>query len=459
VRSTFLHTSISHRIAPGAKALAANQVPVRGLLMSLALWLMIWGGYNTGIQRLFGPGFPANALDLFHGIRALLPFMAAWLALIMLLVQRSLPVRIFQGPLGLLALYNLVGIASSIVLSPDPLMAIYWAAQYSSVIIVLWVILAHSNPLPHLSRLIILNWIVVAVLTTGLMALLLIQPGVISSIEGQWATGDLGGARPYDGLAGIPVEKEMFGMVGTRATGLGRYAGIAALVALARLWQGAKWSRSIWVLLFPFFLFVLIFTQARTAILAFLIGALLIIWLRSRSKILLILGISIALFLLGLIGFYQASWGFLTRGTGVIDPALSGRVITWQETWQLFLTSPLLGYGFYADIIFEIAGRHVHNALLHALLQTGLMGTIPFVLAFAGAWIILFRLLKRPSILRPEKSLLIEIAGVLTYLTVRTITESTGAFFGSELFILAPIFAYITILNQRKSSLNQITFK
>lgn len=457
MRSTFLHTSISHRIAPGAKALAANQVPVRGLLMSLALWLMIWGGYNTGIQRLFGPNFPANALDLFHGIRALLPFMAAWLALITLLVRRSLPVRLFQGPLGMLALYNLVGIASSIVLSPDPLMAVYWAAQYSSVIIVFWAILANSNPLPHLSRLIVLNWTIIAVLTTGLMAFFLIQPGVISILGG----GDfLGTARPYDGLAGIPVEKEMLGMMGTRSTGLGRYAGVAALIALARLWQGAKWFRSIWVLLFLFFLSVLIFSQARTAVLAFLIGALLILWLQSRSKILLILGVSIALFLLGLIGFYQASWIYLTLGTEeVVDIFLSRRAVTWQETWQLFLTSPLLGCGFYADRLFEIRGQHTHNAFLHALLQTGLMGTIPFVLAFAGAWIILFRLLKRPSILRPEKSLLVEIAGALAYLTVRTIAESTGAFYGSELFLLTPLFAYITILNQRKSSLNQITFK
>lgn len=447
MRSAFLHTSISHQITPAAKALAVNHVPVRGLLMSLALWLMLWGGYNTGIQRIFGPGFPANALDLFHGIRALLPFIAAWLALIMLLVRRSFPLWLFQSPLGLLALYNLVGIASSIVLSPDPIMAIYWAAQYSTVIIVLWAILANSNPLPHLSCLIILNWTVCAVLTTGLITFFLIQPGAISSLVAD----DFSGARPYDGLAGIPVETEMLGMTGTRSTGLGRYAGVAALVALVRLWQSARWFRSIWVLLFLFFLSVLIFSQARTAVLAFLIGALLILWLQSRSKILLILAVIIALLLLGLIRFYQACWAYLTLGRGeIIETFLSRRAVTWQETWQLFLTSPLLGSGFYADRIFKIRGQHVHNAFLHALLQTGLMGTIPFVLAFAGAWIILFRLLKRPSILRPKGSLVIEIAGVLAYLTVRTITESTGAFFGSELFILAPIFAYLAIVKSKK---------
>jgi hypothetical protein len=51
------------------------------------------------------------------------------------------------------------------------------------------------------------------------------------------------------------------------------------------------------------------------------------------------------------------------------------------------------------------------------------------------------------------------IAGVLAYLTVRTITESAGTFFGTEWLILAPILAYLTTLNKRKSFLNQTAFK
>jgi hypothetical protein len=126
--------------------LTTNQTRVRGLLLGLALWLMLWGGYNTDIERLFAPDFPANALDLFHGLRSLSPFLAAYIAIIILFAKRSLPMKLFHGPLGLLALlYALIGIASSISLSHEPLIALYWAAQYSSVLVVLWAISVVSN--------------------------------------------------------------------------------------------------------------------------------------------------------------------------------------------------------------------------------------------------------------------------------------------------------------------------
>jgi O-antigen ligase len=420
------------------------------MLLSLALWLMLWGAYNAHFGRLFATDFPANALDLFHGLRALLPLLAGYLAGIMLLARRSPPMRLFQSPLGLLALYSLIGIASSILLSRDQLIALYWAAQYGSVIIVLWAILSDSNSLHHLSRLINLNWIFCGILTIGLFLFFIFQPGVISYL----VAGDFWGARPFEGLAGVPIKMEILGMVGTRPTGFGRYAGVAAIVAFAMLLNSKKQSKFIWFFLFLLFFSVLVFSQARTAIAAFLIGALLILWIQSRSKFLLILGTPFSLFLLGLTGFYQAFYIYLREEMPFVF-TLSGRTIgVWPQAWELFLSSPLLGFGFHADRIF-LEGQHTHNAFLHALVQTGLIGTVPFIFAFIWAWIILFRLLKRPSIQKSEKPSLIAIAGVLAFLTVRTITESTGAFFGTEWLILAPILAYLTTLNKRKSSLNQ----
>lgn len=444
---TLARASQSYGHTLDAKGFTAEEAPVRRLLLSLALWLMVWVGYNTDIKQLTSPGFPAGALDLVHGCRALLPFAAAYLAVIVLLARCSLPLWLFKGPLGLLALYTLVGTTSSI-LSHEPLTALYWAAQYYSVIIVLWAIMANSNSLPRLSYLINLNWAIVAGMTVALFAFLL---GVISSL-GSLGVGGFLAARPYEGLGGVPPEMEILGMAGTRPTGLGRYAGVAALVALARLWQGTRWSRSIWFLLFLFFLSILVFSQARTAVLGFLAGALFILWLKSRSKLLLISGTGFTLLLLGLAGFYEAFYTYLQEEMSFVF-TLSGRTIgVWREGWNLFLSSPLLGYGFHADRIF-LEGQHMHNSLLHALVQTGLIGTVPFMFAFIWAWIILFRLLRRLSVLKTTKPLVIEAAGVLAYLTVRTITESVGAFYGAEWLLLAPLLAYITILNQRKSSL------
>lgn len=426
------------------KSSASHSRPLltRSILLSIALWLMVWGTYNAEIWRLFNPDFPLDALDLFHGLRTLLPFAAAYLVVIVLLGRRSLPLRLFKGPLGLLALYTLVGTTSSI-LSHEPLTALYWAAQYYSVIIVMWAIMANSNSLHHLSRLINLNWAIVAGMTVALFAFLL---GRISSL----GVGGFLAARPYEGLGGIPPEMEILGMVGTRPTGLGRYAGVAALVALARLWQGTRWSRSIWFLLFLFFLSILVFSQARTAIVGFLAGAFVILWLWSRSKALFITSILLVFGLLGITGFYQAFWTYLTRG-GTFDPTLSGRVTgVWQESWRLFLSSPLLGYGFHADRIF-LEGQHAHNALIHAIVQTGLLGTIPFVAALVWAWILILRLYRS----RPPGNILplpIEIPAVMAFFTVTSVTESTFAFFGASWLICAPLFVYVYHMNRALSN-------
>lgn len=425
--------------------LLTDRIQTKGLVLSLVLWLMIWGGYNTDPERLSSPNL-SSLLDLFHGLRALLPFVAAYLVGIILFARRSLPARLFQGPLGMLALYTFFGITSSILLSREPLTALYWAIQYGSVLVVLWVILADSNSLPCLSRLINLNWIIAAVMTIGMLAFLIVQPGGISALS----AGGFSSGRPYEGL-GVQAETEMIGMAGTRPTGLGRYAGVAALVAFAKLWEGTKRSRSIWSLLFLFFLFALIFSQGRSAILGFLVGAFVILWLHSRSKVLLVGGICIVLLLLHFAGFYEAFWSHLMLGKP-FDPTLSGRTATWQEGWHLFLSSPLLGHGFYADWIFSVG--HMHNAFLHALIQTGLIGTIPFALAFIWTWIILFRLLRRSFVLE-VKNPLIEITGLLAFFIVRTITESTGAFYGSEWLFLSPLLAYITVLYRRKPILKK----
>jgi O-antigen ligase len=126
---------------------------------------------------------------------------------------------------------------------------------------------------------------------------------------------------------------------------------------------------------------------------------------------------------------------------------LGGRTIgIWPKAFKLFLRSPLIGLGFHADRIF-LKGQHAHNAILHSLIQTGLIGTVFFILAFILTWIGLFKLLKKTI---REKPFLVEIAAIFVFFAIRAITESTGAFFGVDWIILAPLLGYITILNRQK---------
>lgn len=417
----------------------SNQTSKKILIISLFLWLMLWGGYNTGIERLIAPGFPSGALDLFHGLRAFLPPVAAYLAIIMLLARHSLSLQFFKGPLGLLVLYAIVGIFSSIFLSLEPLIALYWAIQYVSVLIVLWLIFSMPNPSAILSRLIIINCIIAAILIVGLFAFLVFKTGMSPLAT----SGDFLVGRPYEGIGGIGAGAETLGMPGTRPTGLGRYAGVAALGALAMLWRGKKWwEKTILLLLFFFFLFILVFSRGRSVILAFVAGAIVILRLHKGRKIFFVsvIFIMFLLLLLGLTGFYQAFWTYLIEKMPFVF-TLSGRTTgVWPESWRLFLSSPLLGYGFHADRIF-LEGQHMHNALLHAFTQAGIIGGIPFVAALINVWISIMHIYRGPKV--RHFSLPLEIPALVAFFTVLSITESTFAFYGAVWLFSAPLFAYI----------------
>jgi len=465
------------------------------LILILLLWLLIWAGYNTNPQKL---DF-SHPLKFFHAIRAFFPILAGFLATIFLLRRLSFSSKIFFSPLGFLFLYTLIGIISSIFLSANPFLALYWAFSYFSVLAVLFLTLTDSNSIPSLIN---LNWIIIFIITIGLSVFFLSQSGVFLSLSSSfWQQ-----VRPFESLAG--AKWEIFGMAGTRPTGLGRYAGVAALVALAKLLRDKRKLKLNWFFFFLFSYFVLLFSQARTEILGFVFGFFLIFLLKSKSKV-AIFGwssfTSVQLVLVGLFLFYiplfytphllermaipeqqiaisrpslpisesqipvsepkkvtpepQISTPkptaptpkpSSTKETEAILFTLSGRTTgIWPEAWKLFLKSPLIGFGFQADRIF-LAGQHAHNAILHALIQTGIIGTFFFVFAFIWVWILLFKLLKNSS--ENEKPFLIEIAGVFAFFMIRGITESTGAFFGVDFILLAPIIAYIQNLWFQKSN-------
>ena len=95
----------------------------------------------------------------------------------------------------------------------------------------------------------------------------------------------------------------------------------------------------------------------------------------------------------------------------------------------------------------------MHNSVMHAMLQTGVLGTVPFVLAIILAWILVLRLVLRlSSISASDKHLVIQCAGVLAFLTMRSFPESTAAFFGVDWLILAVILFYVQIASSNLTS-------
>ena len=73
-------------------------------------------------------------------------------------------------------------------------------------------------------------------------------------------------------------------------------------------------------------------------------------------------------------------------------------------------------------------------------------------------WVLMIRAFKNLGRLPAEtKHTIILSAGLLMFLGVRSITESTGAFFGIDWLILAPILLYTEVVSRSITSMDQDT--
>jgi len=124
----------------------------------------------------------------------------------------------------------------------------------------------------------------------------------------------------------------------------------------------------------------------------------------------------------------------------------SGRTQVWRKALDLSMDSPFLGYGFQADRY--LLNTHAHNSFIHSLLQTGIVGTVPFLAGLLLAWLLLLRAsLNMCLFSNDQKSMFIQIGGMVLFLSVRAIYESTGAFFGVDWLLLGPILLYLQAIN------------
>src|SRR5208337_2506097 len=128
---------------------------------------------------------------------------------------------------------------------------------------------------------------------------------------------------------------------------------------------------------------------------------------RAKRTVSILVWIAAAL-LLGLWGFYSAFFLYFTR-TGKFEYTLSGRTVAWAEGWHFIWESPWVGFGFQADRYF--VGAHMHNAFLHAFVQSGFLGGFAIIIGLAIVWyfIIKYFFIKPPT----DKSLIPgEVMGV-----------------------------------------------
>ena len=172
----------------------------------------------------------------------------------------------------------------------------------------------------------------------------------------------------------------------------------------------------------------IISTQSRGGILG--LGAGLFFVLRGRIRSRAVRFVLVGTTLLGLlvaagIGKRQG----LDNG-GKLDESAEGRLIAWKAGMGMFRAHPLLGVGYetfgdnfpmYAEALpFDKHSMTAHNSFVLCIAETGLFGTIPFLVLFAGAGLIGLRLAKSAEHTPPsvERAMLQSYVGCLAAVTV-----------------------------------------
>jgi O-antigen ligase len=382
------------------------------------------------------PHFPASTTELIHGVRAYFPILAAWFASLVIIMRASRMFSWIMGPLGLVLFYATAGLISSAILSPSPTFALYYGANYLAVVLVLLAVVPVDDPLPDLRKVLDLTWFVGTMFTLGLLGLI--------PFLGSQAIAETD-ASPV-GMSAYNVVGTIIGMPSTRNTGFARYAAISALVALPGLMRKGRLPiRVIWGLLFTASLYALILANGRTEMLAFVAGIALIFWADKRRRFIYFLAGIAAAITLGMRGFFSGFFLYITR-TGQIDTTMTGRTATWSDGLHVIWDSPWVGFGFQADRY--LLHAHMHDAFIHVLIQSGLLGGGAILLGIVIAWFYLIKyfFLEQP----PDKSLIPpEIPAVFLFVTISSVTESTFAYFSAAWLLSAPIVAYVVALHLR----------
>jgi hypothetical protein len=390
------------------------------MVISVVLWALVWGGMYSDISRFEAESLVAGPLNFVFALRPFMPLLALTLSFVLLARTRRVSLTLERGPFLLLILYGLLG-GIFFSLSPEPFVSLYWAALFLSPPLVVWTLVNVEDPDQRLRVLMNVNAAVVLIMVAFYIA------GPLWPI--------LNGA-PNPRLFKLP-----FGLGIQTANGVGRFAGIAALIALSRLTR-TRWEPGIfWMAALAGSVAAIALSESRTSILGFLAGALLIIVL-NRKFIWLLLGAPALSFLL------YKSW-FVWRFRGSLENAflMSGREVTWKKALSLSLQFPIVGHGFHADRLM-LEGEHVHMAYLHSLIQTGVFGAALFLGAVAGIWLVVARhhLLRRTFAAPDAVSVrLTESIAILGFLSARSFFESTAAFYGVDLLLLVPVMAYLQI--------------
>jgi O-antigen ligase len=197
----------------------------------------------------------------------------------------------------------------------------------------------------------------------------------------------------------LPQIQGVYPVINPNSVGL--MSAIAILLMLSKILD-EKSKPLIYIFAGLLFLVILIFAQSRTSIIGVILSLSIYILLKRKIKI-IVIKIAIVLVIIAAIGDVAlnliSSYGLRGKTLESIQiTTLSGRTQGWEEGWKQFKNSPVLGYGFASGARYDVLekiGREsqgaMHNAFLDVLVNNGIIGFIPWIIAYVWALIILFK--------------------------------------------------------------------
>lgn len=377
--------------------------------------------------------------------------------------------NVFFSPLSFMVGYIVIGSIAAFFGARQTSISLWWAMMFSSPVIVLGAITLIKNPLVYIYLIININWIIAALLSLGLTAFFLSRPGVLRGVS--FRSFFSSSVRPFEGWLNVPHEAKIFGFIGTRPTGLARYSAISSLIMLCLFVTLHDWY---WVLGFLIFTFILLFSKGKMELISFIasMGFVLFFTHNLLSPLVFVYMLFIIMsgvIIFGNIPYYvgkpsiQEKFDESTNVQELNDKlvvsfpkktltrkiaTLSGRINgVWSQALIHIKKSPLIGQGFGVErfLLKDYLGRpaSVDNTILNAILQSGILGTMFFIISLVLVVGMGYELLASGN----HSLILLESVSVGIFILLRGITQSFSSY-GADWMFLAPIITYLQIVSK-----------
>lgn len=386
-------------------------------LLAFLIMLIIWGPPSIRFtKRSLGATLqdPSN-LDLTILIQITVWLSASLLVIFLFLRQILLrktliPPIIKEGPARWYFIYGLVAVIST-VYSVFQLYTLYFSVRLviAMMLIGYWIMLQrdYSQAVKQLLKMIYMVFIFQG---AAIILLYFLKPD----------------------LVGVAAGKMGYRLTGGIFSDYGGSMLMTGLFLLNLIFYGNRKYRLLYFSLYVLSWYFLLLSKTRSAIAAGLLFLIVYVLLNEdlNKKFKWIWSFSIAAVIIFWVGYFDPIVDYITRKKIAFD-TLSGRTIAFSYLYERWKESPFLGYGFGAGTRLHLLEfvrttgmgmGDAHDSLSKVLIDLGIIGLLPILLAFMLAWKSVITLYKKRMRHAPlETSLILQLICLLILVSVQSV--------------------------------------